>query len=575
PGPRRLGGWLAPDRQQAAGALALVLASTGLALVGPWLIGRAVDAVLSARTRELAWVAAAFLAAEVVRFGAAFAQTYLMQWIGQQVMHDLRTTLYAHLQGLPVAFFDRHPVGRLVTRLTNDVGALGELFGSGLVVMAGDLFLVAGIASVLVVLDPWLAVVALGAVPVLVVAVAFFRGRMRVAFREVRARLARINAHIAENVNGVRVVQAFHHQAANERHFARIGEEHLAAARRTVTYHAVFHPLVKAISAASVGLLIALGGLDVLDGRIALGVLVSFIMYSHHFFQPIQELSEKYTILQAAMASAERVFKLLDERSELPEPSSPVPVPARLRGEIEFRAVGFAYQPGRSVLRGVSFRVAPGECLAVVGLTGAGKSTLIHLLSRLYDVQSGQVLVDGIDVRAYPQRELRARIGVILQDVFVFATTVRENVRLGDESVDDDRVRAALARTRADRFVDALPGGLDQPMDERGATLSTGQRQLLAFARALAHDPSILVLDEATSNIDLETERHIQEATAQVVRGRTSIVIAHRLSTVRHADRVLVMHHGEVREIGTHRELLAAGGLYERLCRLQERSASE
>ena len=589
---RRLLGYVRPYRATAALAVVLIVTSSLLQLVGPLAIAVALDLfirpdpgrpahgasrLVEAALEALGWeptpaagiaaAAAAFLVALLLTFAVLYAQGYVMQLMGQRIMADLRRQIFGHLQRLPVAFFDRSPVGRLVTRVTTDVDALNELFTAGLVSIFGDVVLLAGIVGVLFWLNWRLALVTFAILPFLLALTLWFKVRARQSFREVRVRIARINAFLQEHIGGMQVVQLFGREQRAFDDFSAINDRHRSANLKAIFYYAVFYPGVELIEALGLGLILWYGGLRVAAGALTLGALVAFLQFAERFYQPLADLSEKYNILQAAMASSERIFRLLDTESTVVPPADGHR-PAVVRGEVEFDGVEFEYKPGEPVLRGVSFRVAPGETLAVVGHTGAGKSTLANLLLRFYDVNGGAVRLDGRDVREWDLSTLRRSVGLVLQDVFLFAGTIGQNVRLGAE-IDDARMHWAAREAQALPFIERLPAGFDAVVHERGAGLSVGEKQLLAFARALAFDPRVLILDEATSSIDTETEQAIQRALERLLEGRTSIVIAHRLSTIQRADRILVLHKGEVRELGTHQELLALRGVYHRLFRLQ------
>jgi ABC-type multidrug transport system fused ATPase/permease subunit len=506
----------------------------------------------------------------VVTFVVLYAQGYLLQVMGQRVMADLRRDLFGHLQGLDLAFFDATPVGRLVTRVTTDVDALNDLFTAGIVSIVGDVLVLAGIAAVLVALDARLALAAFAILPLLFVLTLWFKTRARESFREVRTAVARLSSFLAEHLSGMSIVQLFGREEAALATFRAVNADHRDANIRGIFYYAVYYPGVEILTALGLALVLAYGGGQALAGALSIGALVAFLQYAQRFYQPLADLSEKYNVLQQAMASAERIFELADRRPTIVSPADGHR-PERVAGAIAFDAVSFAYRPGVPVLSEVSFRIAPGETVAVVGATGAGKSTLANLLLRFYDVGAGAVAVDGVDVRRWELSALRHATGLVLQDVFLFAGDVASNLRLGETAIDEERLRQAAADAQALEFVERLPGGFAAPVEERGAGLSVGQKQLLAFARALAFDPRILVLDEATAAVDTETERRIQAALERLLEGRTSLVIAHRLSTVQRADRILVLHKGRLAESGTHRELLAQGGIYRRLYELQFR----
>lgn len=568
---RRLLGYLGPYRRSAFAAIACLVLGSACSIVQPYLTKLAIDrAIQSGDVGGLTGIAALYALSIVLVFALSFGQTMLVNLMGQKVMRDLRLEIFRHLQQLEAAFFDRNPVGRLMTRVTTDVDALNELFTSGVLSVFDDIFTLAGILVFLFLLDYRLALGILCILPLLVAVTLLFKIKVRDSYRRVRTAIARINTFLQENITGAAVVQIFGQERKQYRRFTAVNRDHLDANLQSIFYYALFLPLLEVVSALAVGLIVWYGGLQVLSGALTLGTLVAFIQYADRFFRPISDLSEKYTILQSAMASSERIFKLLDTPPAIVSPERPA-ARAVERGKIEFRGVSFAYHPGEPVLRDISFTVQPGERIAVVGATGAGKSTLIALLNRSYDAGGGAVLVDGVDVRAYDLAALRRSIGIVLQDVFLFSGSVMENIRLGNRSIGPgDAVRAAET-VHADPFIRRLDGGYEARLGERGASLSVGQKQLLSFARALAYDPKILVLDEATSSIDTETELLIRDALARLLAGRTSIVIAHRLSTVQNADRILVLHHGRLCETGTHQELLHRRGIYWKLYQLQYR----
>lgn len=566
---RRLAAYLAPYRRRIALAVGFLVVLAGIEVAQPWLVKVAIDRhVATGDLAGLTGIAAVYLALLLLEAGVGAARTWVTNEIGQRAMHDLRERLFDKLQRLPVGWFDRTPLGRLVTRVTSDVEVLNDLFSSGVVALIGDVFMLSAVAVTMFALDARLAVIALAVVPLVALVSIVFRRRMRDAYREIRRRVAELNAFLQERVSGLVVVQLFRREEPSKARFGEVNRAVRDAEHRSIFQYALFYPLVELLGALSVALVIWYGGGRILAGGLTFGALVAFLQYAQKFFRPIRDMAEKFNLLQAAMAAGERLIGLLDE--PVPEPgvalAERLPEPA---GAIAFEDVWFRYEPDAWVLKGVSFEVPAGSKLALVGATGAGKSTIASLLCRFYEPTGGRVLLDGIDVRAYPEPELRRRVGLVLQDVFLFSGSVRDNLALGSDRIDERTMRDALAAIGAGGFVDALPSGLDTRVGERGRSLSTGQKQLVSFARALAWDPPVLVLDEATSSVDSESEALIEEAVGRLMAERTSVVIAHRLSTIRRVDRILVLHHGEVREEGTHEDLLAAGGLYARLYQLQ------
>ncbi|MEW6375175.1 MAG: ABC transporter ATP-binding protein [Thermodesulfobacteriota bacterium] len=503
----------------------------------------------------------------VVHFGLNFFQIYVMEVAGQRMMHDLRMKVFSHLQNLSISFFDKNPVGKLVTRLTNDIQNVHEMFTSVLIHLFKDILLLIGIVIILLHLNRELALVSFSVIPLIFITTLLFSHRARDAFREIRLKIAQMNAFLQENFSGIQVVQLFQREKENARRFQKINEGHYLANMRQISIYALFVPLVEVLSSGAIGLLIWYGGGKVIQERVTLGALVAFLSYIRMFFQPIRDLSEKYNILQSAMASLERIFSLLDQEKKIPEPFSPKR--KEIKGNIEFRHVSFSYNGKDRVLKEVSFSVHEGETVAIVGATGAGKTSLLHLLERFYEVEQGAILLDGIDIRERDVSHLRSHIGLVMQDTFLFSGDIEENIRLGDRKVDEDRVRGVARVVNAEKFIQRWTNGYHTKVGEGGEVLSAGERQLLAFARALYINPKILILDEATSHVDPETERLIQEGLARLLKGRTAIIIAHRLSTIQHADRIVVLHKGRVREMGTHTELMAKGGLYFRLYQLQ------
>ncbi len=620
---RRLLGYLKPYRLQVVLALVAIVLKAGADVLGPYLTKVAIDKYLAHKPGAghsfldrflssqpltgIAQIGMAYIALLSFSFLLEFAQTYLMQWTGQKVMFDLRSQIYRHLQQMHVAFFDRNPVGRLVTRVTTDVDALNEMFTAGVVSIFEDIFVLAGIIAIMLNMSWQLALIAFAVLPLIYIGTAIFRKHVRDSYRRIRIAIARINAYLQEHITGIVPLQLFNREEKAYAEFKAINATHMLAFKDAIMAYSLYYPMVEILSATAVASIIWYGGHRILAGTLTLGVLVAFIQYAQRFFRPIQDMSEKYNILQSAMASSERIFKLLDTKPEIAsKPDARMPEGP---GHIEFDHVWFAYrriplpdtersgpeaqfktqvsaerrgaEPGAPttgnpgdwdwVLRDVSFTVKPGETAAVVGHTGAGKTTLISLLLRFYDVQQGAIRVDGVDIRDLDLQGLRRKFGVVLQDPFLFSGTIESNIRLGTESVDLAAVERAAEEVNLADFIRSLPEGFQSHTKERGSTLSTGQKQLISFARALAHNPKILILDEATSSVDTDTEFRVREALSHMVEGRTSLIIAHRLSTIQRADNIIVMHKGKVREMGTHQQLLVQRGIYYKLYQLQYR----
>jgi ATP-binding cassette subfamily B multidrug efflux pump len=581
---RRLMKYLRPYRWYVVAAVSITLGVTGMEIVAPYLFHIAVDKYIvpgfnSSITPHLAlrgllWVVAASAGALLGSFGLQYAQVRIMQWVGQETMYDLRKEIFEHLQRLPISFFDRSPVGRLVTRATTDVDALNDLFASGVVAMLNDFVLLFTMVAILFKWHPFLAFATLSPLPFMILLTYFFRNKVRNANRRIRTAIARINAFLQEHISGMAIVQLFNREWKSRKQFEELNRVHMEAYKDAIDAFSFFYPAVEFLSMAGLALLYWVGGLRAIAGTIEIGVLLAFMLYAQRFFRPIQDLSEKFNILQTAMAASERIFRLLDEPFTIVSPAQVRSLPAA-RGEIEFRNVWFAYTGGAApkeadwVLRDVSFRVEPGQTLAIVGHTGAGKTTIIQLLLRFYDIQRGEILLDGVDIRAMELQELRRLFGIVLQDPFLFTGTLESNVKLGTETISRAATESALREVGLGPFLESQSQGVETPVTERGSTLSVGQRQLVSFARALAHNPKFLILDEATSSVDTKTELLIREALDRLLQGRTAVVIAHRLSTIQHAQRILVFHKGRLREQGSHQELLALRGIYYRLYQLQ------
>jgi ATP-binding cassette subfamily B multidrug efflux pump len=612
---KRLLTYLRPYKWQVGIALASILIKAGADVLGPYLTKIVVDRYL-APVRGLhtpldhflsnkalvgiAQIATLYIGLLLFSFLLEYLQTYYMQWAGQKTMFDMRAQIFRHLQRMHIGFYDKNPVGRLVTRVTTDVDAVNEMFTSGVVSIFEDVFVLAGIIAIMLRMDWKLALITFAALPLIGIATKIFRDKVRDSYRRIRVAIARINAYLQEHVSGMVVLQLFNREERAYDKFSEVNSVHMDAYKDAIMAHAVYYPVVEVLSAIAIASVIWFGGNDVIRNTTTLGVLVAFIQYAQRFFRPIQDLSEKYNILQSAMASSERIFKLLDTPTEITSPA--VTKTPDGPGRIEFDHVWFAYRsvprendgghassagvpktssptatdarPAQAegpdwVLRDVSFAIEPGDTVAFVGHTGAGKTTIISLLMRFYDVQKGAIRIDGVDVKEMDLVDLRRRFGVVLQDPFLFSGTVASNIRLGTSDINDEDVEKAAEDVNLADFIRTLPNGFDEEVRERGSTLSTGQKQLISFARALAHDPKILVLDEATSSVDTETEFRVRDALSRMVEGRTSVIIAHRLSTIQRADKIVVMHKGQVREMGSHQQLLAQHGIYYKLYQLQ------
>jgi len=581
---RRLLGYLRPYAGYITVSLLFLLAYSALQVCGPLLTKIAVDKYLAPGSAHMStpidrylpadkWqgltrISLLYLAVLVGGFVTAFGQSYIMQYTGQRAMFDLRRELMAHLQRLDIAFFDRNPIGRLVTRVTTDVEVLNELFASGLVTILGDVMTLGFIVAIMFRLSPALMAIMLAVMPLVILTTMQFRRTVALSYRRIRIAIARINAYLQEHIVGIVVLQLFNRERKSAEEFDGVNRQHMEAYKDTINAYGWFYPIVEFLSMLAIAAILAYGGRRVEMGALKIGTIVAFLQYGLRFFRPIQDLSEKYNILQAAMASSERVFKLLDTPADIVPPAAARAVSAASAG-IEFDHVWFGYKGEDWVLQDVSFRIAPGETVAIVGHTGAGKTTMISLMLRFYDVQQGAIRIGGVDIRDVDPLELRRQFGVVLQDPYLFTGTIEDNIRLGTEGIEREDVEEAAEQVNLMDFIRGLPDGFDQTIRERGSSLSTGQKQLISFARALAHQPRFLILDEATSSVDTETEFRVREALARMVEGRTSIIIAHRLSTIQRADRILVMHKGKLRESGSHQELLALRGIYWKLYQLQ------
>jgi ATP-binding cassette subfamily B multidrug efflux pump len=581
---RRLLGYLHPYRWLVVLVFSLTLGWTATQLIQPYLWKVAIDSYIdpgfaqqiarSAALKGILFVACTYLGTLLASFGLQYAQVRIMQVVGQRTMYDLRKEIFARLQQLPMSFFDRSPIGRLVTRATTDVDALNDLFASGVVAMLNDFVMLLGMAIWLLIFNWRLALATLSPLPFMVILTYVFRNQVRDANRRIRTGVARINAFLQEHISGMALVQLFNRERKSREQFVELNRHYLHSYKDAIQAYAYFLPGVEFLSMAGVALLYWVGGMSVIQGTTDVGTLFSFMVYAQLFYRPIQDLSDKFNILQTAMAASERIFTLLDEPVTITSPASARELPAP-RGEIEFRNVWFAYNGSTNpkddewVLRDVSFRVEPGQTLAIVGHTGAGKTTIIQLLLRFYEIQRGQILLDGVDIHEMDVQELRRLFGIVLQDPFLFTGTLESNVKLGTANIDRASAERSLREVGLGPFIDASAKGIETPVNERGGGLSVGQRQLVSFARALAHNPKFLILDEATSSVDTKTEILIREALDRLLTGRTAVVIAHRLSTIQHAHRILVFHKGRLREQGSHQELLALRGIYHRLYQLQ------
>ena len=566
---KRLLGYIKPYKNYVIFAIILNILVAALGPVRPLLTKIAIDDYIAKSDYNgLMLIALALSGSLLLQAVIQYFLTYYTQYLGQKVLLDLRTQIFNHIQKLALRFFDKTPIGRLVTRATNDVEALGELFSSGIVMVFSDVFIIIWILVFMFFMDVGLSLVTLSVLPVLIYGTFLFRRKARESYRDVRLHLARLNSYMQEHVTGMSVVQIFNKEKDELKKFSSINKDYRTANIKSVFYYAVFFPSVELLSSIAVGLIIWYGGGEVVQASLTIGVLFAFIQFTEMFFRPIRDLSEKYNIMQTAMASSERIFKLLDNDTMVKNPEKPIPL-SNVRGQIDFKNVWFAYNDEDYVLKDISFSINPGETVAIVGHTGAGKTSIINILTRFYDINKGSILLDGINIEKLDKRELRKYVSMVLQDVFLFSGNIESNINLNNHGIDKGTILDATAAVGADKFIDTLPDKYDEEVKERGATLSVGQKQLISFARALAYDPQILILDEATSSVDTETEQLIQRAIEKLLVGRTAIVIAHRLSTIQSADKIIVLHKGEIRETGNHQELLAKQGIYYKLYQLQ------
>ncbi len=567
---RRLLGYIKPYKKYVILAIVMNIVVAALGPLRPYLTKIAVDDyIIHSNYSGLIWIAVLLFASLLLQSVIQYFLTYYTQLLGQKTLYDLRVQLFTHTQKLALKFFDKTPIGRIVTRTTNDVESLGELFSSGIVMVFSDIFIIVWILVFMFAMDIKLSLVTLSVLPVLIYGTFLFRKKVRESYRDVRLHLARLNSYMQEHVTGMNVVQIFNKEKDELNRFARINNDYRVSNIKSIFYYAIFYPGVELLSSVAIGLIIWYGGGEIIQGTLTIGVLFAFIQYTEMFFRPIRDLSEKYNIMQTAMASSERIFKLLDDRTFVKNPENSTAELRSIKGDIEFRNVWFAYNDEDWILKNISFKIKAGETVAIVGHTGAGKTSIINILTRFYDIQKGSMLVDGIDISKVDKRELRKYISTVLQDVFLFSGTISTNISMDNNYISKEKLMEAAKIVGAERFISQLPDRYDEPVKERGATLSVGQKQLISFARALAYDPRILILDEATSSVDTETEILIQKAIEKLLVGRTAIVIAHRLSTIQSADNIIVMHKGEIRESGTHQELLAKRGIYYKLYQLQ------
>lgn len=566
---KRLLHYVKPYKKYVFIAITLNILVAALGPLRPYLTKIAIDTNIANKDYSgLITICLSLLGILVFQSIVQYFLTYFTELMGQKIIYDLRVQLFSHVQKLALKFFDKTPVGRIVTRVTNDVDALNEMFSSGLVEIFSDLFVIVWILIFMFSMSVPLSLVTLAVMPILFFGTFLFRKKVRGTYRDVRKYLARLNSYMQEHITGMNIVQIFAKENEELKKFSKINSDHKDANVRSIFYYAVFYPFIELLNAIAIGLIIWYGGGKVVQNHLTIGVLFAFIQYVEMFWRPVRDLSEKYNILQGAMAASERIFKLLDENSIIPNSENPQ-ILKNVNGKIEFKNVWFAYNENDYIIKNLSFTINPGETIAIVGATGAGKTSIINILTRFYDIQKGSITLDGIDIRELDKKVLRSHISIVLQDVFLFSGTIKSNISLGNEKITDEKIIEAATTVGADKFINALPNKYNEVVKEKGSTLSVGQRQLISFARALAYDPQILILDEATSSVDTETEKLIQRAIEKLLLGRTSIVIAHRLSTIQNADKILVMHKGELKEIGNHQQLLAQKGIYYKLYQLQ------
>ena len=566
---KRLLSYVKPYRKYIFIAIIMNIVVAALGPVRPYLTKIAVDDyIANSDYNGLLIISLILLATLLFQSVVQYFLTYFMQYLGQKIIYDLRSQLFTHIQKLALKFFDKTPIGRIVTRVTNDIESLNALFSSGIVMVFSDIFILIWILGFMFFLDVKLSLVTLSVLPFLIYGTFLFRRKVRESYRDVRLHLARLNSYMQEHITGMNVVQIFNKEKSELKNFSSINSDYKKSNIKSIFYYAVFFPSVEFISSIAIGLIIWYGGGNVISSTLTIGTLFAFIQYTEMFFRPIRDLSEKYNVMQTAMASSVRIFKLLDDQTFVNSPEHPIKL-NQIKGEIDFKNVWFEYKKDEPVLKDITFNINPGETVAIVGATGAGKTSIINILTRFYDIKSGSILVDGIDIRKINKRELRKHISIVLQDVFLFSGNIRSNISMDNEDISEEQVKKAATLVGADKFIEALPNKYDEIVMERGATLSVGQKQLISFARALAYNPQILILDEATSSVDTETEALIQKAIEKLLVGRTAIVIAHRLSTIQNADKIIVMHKGKIRETGNHQELLAKKGIYYKLYQLQ------